>query len=85
MAQIDVMLIPEDSAPPPVGFNAGRVLREAWAEVVRILEQIATALLRLLAYSPLILPPLLVVGLIVWLVVRRVRRGAADGEEGDEA
>ena len=83
MAQIDVMLIPEDSAPPPVGFNAGRVLREAWAEVVRILEQIATALLRLLAYSPLILPPLLIVGLAVWLVVRRMRRSAAADEEGD--
>lgn len=88
MARIDVALIPEEIAPEPPeprGFDAGHVLRQAWEEVVHIFEDIATFFIRAFAYAPLTLPPLLVVGLVAWLVVRRVRRNAAAGGEADEA
>jgi hypothetical protein len=85
LARIDVALIPEEIAPEPAGFDAGRVLREAWEEVVRIFEDIAAFFIRAFAYAPLILPPLLVAALVVWLVVRRVRRRAAVSEDGEEA
>ncbi|MBN1812482.1 MAG: DUF4349 domain-containing protein [Anaerolineae bacterium] len=80
MARIDVALIPQEVAPAPPGFDAGRVLREAWEDVVHIFEDIATFFIRAFAYAPLVLPLLLVVALVVWLVVRRVRRCAAAGE-----
>ncbi|MBN1978827.1 MAG: DUF4349 domain-containing protein [Anaerolineae bacterium] len=74
LARIDVALIPEEIAPEPAGFDAGRVLREAWEEVVRIFEDIAAFFIRAFAYAPLILPPLLVVALVAWMIVRGVRR-----------
>jgi hypothetical protein len=84
MARIDVALIPEEVAPPPPGFDAGRVLSDAWKEVVHTLEEIATALLWALAFAPLVLPPLLVVALVVWLVARRLRRRTAEPDAEDK-
>jgi hypothetical protein len=86
LARIDVALIPEEIAPEPpapAGFDAGHVLREAWEEVVRIFENIATFFIRTFAYAPLILPPVLVVVLAVWLVVRKVRRRNAEADKED--
>ena len=86
MARIDVALIPEEIAPEPPApdeFDAGHVLREAWEEVVRVFENIATFFIRAFAYAPLILPPVLAVALAIWLVVRRVRRRAAAANEED--
>jgi hypothetical protein len=90
LARIDVSLIPEEIAPEPPpapGFDPGRVLGEAWEEVVEILENIATFFIRAFAYAPLSLPPVLVVVLVVWLIVRRSRRrrAAEAGEEDVEA
>jgi hypothetical protein len=85
LARIDVALIPEEIAPEPAGFDARRVLQEAWEEVVRIFEDIAAFFIRAFAYAPLILPPLLVVALVAWLIVRRVRRRAAVSGDGEEA
>lgn len=83
MARIDVVLIPEEIAPEPDGFSAQRVLNEAWEEVVRVFENIATFFIRAFAYAPLVLPPVLVVALVMWLVVRKVRRRRAAVGEGD--
>ncbi len=83
LARIDVALVPQEVAPAPPGFDAERVLNEAWEEVVHIFEDIATFLIRAFAYAPLILPPLLALTVVVWLAVRRVRHRRAAAVERD--